>query len=804
MSDFRTALRTLRKHPRFSMVAIFTIALGIAATTSLFSVYDRLVLNPITITSPSSLVAILNSNPQLRAPAASVSYPRYEFLRDHVTSFSALALSAFDTFNLTGNGDPDQLQGLRVSASFLPTLGVTPVRGRNIAPEEDVPNGPAVCLVSYELWQTKFGGRESLVGESIVLGGTSWQVVGITPPRMSVPFGQVQIFAPRVFEVGGLTAAQVQAGAGYAQPIARLKPGVSLESAREELAAISRDYKAQFGGRLDAQNTSVPQAYIDFLVSSLQPTFYTLLAAVAFVLLIACANVASLFLGRLTTRHKEIAVRQSLGAMRGRIVRQFLIESLTFSCIAGLLGGLLGVWALTGLQSLLSAQLPPNTALTMTWPALALTVAVTLVSAVLVGLAPAVHASRADLVEGLKDSARGSSSSGAGRFRGALIVAEVALSVVLLVGSGLLLTSFLKLQQTSPGFDPRGLASAFVGLPAQAYATPPRQAAFYDDVIAQLRQQPQVTGAAAAVGLPLSGFNPRSPYSVQGRPILPLGQRPLANLAIVSDGYFETLGMTRVSGRFFSPDDRAGAAGVCIINESLARRLFPEESPVGKVLLRGANADVASEIVGVVRDVKAIGLNTPTPDEIYHPMRQLGRASMAIVVRTSGDPANLQNVIRAAVARVDANQPISFFSTMDANISASVGTQRIVASVTAAFAALALLLSAVGLYSVISYTVSQRTAEIGIRMALGARAGQVVALVMRGGLTLVAIGLVLGLAGAAGAARLIQSLLFQVAPLDPMIYGAVALLFGVVAALASLLPSLRASRIDPLLALRPE
>ena len=803
MSDLKAALRALRTHPKFSLVAVLTIAIGIAATSALFSVYDRLVLRPVTLADTGSLVAVLNSNPQLRATAASVSYPRYEYVRDHSTSFASIGASAFDTFSLTGNGDPDQLTGLRITASFLPTLGVTPARGRNVTPEEDQPNGPAVCLISHELWQTRFGGRDNLVGQAITLNGGSWTVVGITPPRMSAPFSQVQIFAPRVFEVGGLTPAQVQGAAGYLQPIGRLKPGVSLTHVTEELAAISRDYKAQFGGRLDAQNTSVPQPYVTFLVSGLEPTFHTLLGAVAFVMLIACANVASLFLGRLTARYKEIAVRQSLGAMRGRIVRQFLVEALVFSAVAGVVGVVLGLWSLWGLQAMLSNQLPPNTTLTMTWPAVGVTLAVTLISSLLVGLAPAVQASRGNVVDALKDASRGSSSAGAGRFRGALIVAEVALSVMLLVGSGLLLTSFLRLQATEPGFDSAGLASAFVNLPAQVYATPDRQAAFFDDVLTQLRQHPQVTAATAAVGLPLSGFNPRSPYSVAGRPIVPLGQRPLAQLAVVSDGYFEALGIGRAAGRFFTAGDRAGAPGVCIVNESLARRLFPDESPIGKTLLRGVNADIAFEIVGVIRDVKSLGLRGNAPDELYLPMRQLGRPSMAIAARTSGDPTALQNIIRAAVARVDSSQPISFFTTMDAAIAGSLGTQRIVASLTAIFGVLALLLSAVGLYSVISYSVSQRTPEIGIRMALGARAGQVIAMVMRGGLTLVAIGLGLGLAGAAGASRLIQSLLFQVEPLDPIIYGAVALLFAVVAALASLLPSLRASRIDPLVALRP-
>jgi predicted permease len=804
MSDLKQAVRALGKSPAFSSVAVLTIAVGIAANTALFSVYDRLVLNPVTIPNPSSLVAIWTNNPQLNLNAPAISWPRYEELREHARSFTSLGDSAFDNFTLTGNGDPEQLNGLRVSGPFFSTLGILPAVGRNFTADEDLPNGPAVCIISHELWQTRFGGRASVVSETITLNGQPWQVVGIMPPRLSPPFGQVQVFAPRVFEVAGLTAQQVQNGAGYSQPIARLKPGVTLQQAAAELAAIGRASKEQFPTRLDANNATIPLMFVSSLVSNLEPTFYTLIGAVSFVLLIACANVASLFLGRLTARQKEIAVRQAIGATRSRVVKQFLIESLVFSIVAGGLGLLLALWALSAIQSIVAPQLPPNTILTLNGRALAFTGGVTLVTALLVGLAPAIQASRAQIVEALKDSARGSSGEHGRRFRATLIVAEVALSVVLLVGSNLLLVSFLQLQRTHPGFEARGAASAFVGIPTSRYTTTAQQSQFFAQVVEQLRAQPGVTDAAVAIGLPVSGFNPRSPYSVGGRPILPLPQRPIANLGIVSEGYFRLMRITLAAGRAFTADDREGAPGVCIINESFARRLFPGESPLGHTLLRGRDAEVAAEIVGVIRDVKTNGLNAPTPDEIYYPMRQLGRPGMAVVGRVDGDPASLQNAIRAAVAAVDRNQPISFFATLETNISNSLGAQRIVSSLTAIFACLALVLSAVGLYSVLAYAVSQRRSEIGIRMALGAKPAQVVRLVMQGGLQLVAIGLVIGLAGAAGAARLIQSLLFNVQPLDPLVYGGVSALFTLVATLACLLPSLRASRIDPLIALRSD
>ena len=404
------------------------------------------------------------------------------------------------------------------------------------------------------------------------------------------------------------------------------------------------------------------------------------------------------------------------------------------------------------------------------------------------------------MIEQLKDSARGSSRGQGGRFRQGLIVAEVTLSVILLVGAGLLLASFLRLQATTAGFEPRGVASAFVALPAARYATSAQQAEFFDQVLERLRAQPGVTDAAVAFSLPLFG-GARTPYTVAGRPTPPIGQRPIIGINNVSDGYFRLLQIPIAQGRAFTADDRLAAPAVCIVNETFAKRAFPGESPLGQALLLGA-ANRRVEIVGVMRDVKSAGVNAPTPDEAYFPVRQIARPGMNVIARTGGDASLLQPAIRAAVAAVDKTQAISFFSTMETNVALSLGTQRLVATLTGVFAALALVLSLTGLYSVLAYLVSQRTAEIGIRMALGATRRQVVGMVMRSGLGLVAVGLVLGLAGAAGTARLIRQLLFGVGPLNAGIYAGVAVVFALVAALACLGPSLRASRIDPLAAFR--
>ena len=794
------AVRSLRTSPGFSTIVVVTMALGIAANTAIFSVYDQLVLNPVTIPEPASLVSIWFNNPERNVSAPNMSVPRYDEMRGGIGAFSSIGLGAFDSFTLTSAGDPTQLTGLRVSATFLPTLGLLPARGRNFTEAEDVANGPAVCIISHELWQTRFGGAEGILGRSIELNGSAWQIVGIMPPRLTVPYRSVQVFAPRVFEVGGLTPAQIQAGAGFAQAIARLRPNATLEQARSELAAFSAGYKARHPTSVDTNNISEPRDFVATLVSGFQPTMYTLLGAVGCVLLIACANVASLFLSRLLTRRKEIAVRLSLGATRTAIVRQFLAESLVFSAVAGALGTLLAMWALGALQSVAASQLPANTVLSLNWRALLFTAGVTLVAAILTGLVPALQASRPDVVEQLKDHARGTSTAEGKRLRHGLIVAEVMLSVVLLVGATLLLTSFLQLQRASPGFDARGTAAAFVGLPVSRYSTPIQQANFYEQVMEHLRAQPGVTDAAVALSIPLTG-GARTPYGVAGQPLPPLGQRPLIGRNVISDGYFRLMQIPVVEGRGFAASDRENAPPVCIVNETFARRVFPGRSAVGQSLVLGAN-NTRVEIVGVIRDVKSAGVNVPTPDEGYFPLRQGPRTGMAIVAKTNGDANSLQTAIRNAVTAIDRTQAISFFATLESTVSQSLGTQQLVATLTGIFAALALVLSLIGLYAVLAYVVSQRTSEIGIRMALGATRRQVIALVMRSGLGLVAVGLVLGLAGGAAAARVIRQLLFGVGPLNPLVFLGVAVIFGAVATLACLGPSLRASKIDPLVAFR--
>ena len=804
LTDLRFALRSLAKSPGFTLVALLTLALGIGANTALFTTFNTLVLHPLTFPQPERLVRLWTSNLALGYNGPLMSWTRFEFIRDHQKSFTNLAAATFTGFTVTRpDAEPEQVNTIAVTASFLPTLGVVPARGRNFTTEEDTAGGPKVVMLSYEYWQRALGGRDSAVGETIRLNDEPYTIVGITPRALSSPYGTVLLFVPRSFEQRA--PADVQRGMSFLETTARLKPGVTPAQAASEIAILAKNYRDAFPDKADVKYDTPVIPFADELVGNLRPTFYLLLGAVGFVLLIACANVAALFLGRLSARHREIAVRLSLGASRGQLVRQFLVESALFSAAAGALGAVLGWWALGAIQRLAVNQLPAGVTLGLDRGVLLFTAGISALSALLVGLVPALQASRADVADALKESARGSSGGARStRFRSTLIVGEVMLSVVLLVLSALVLVSFVRLQRTPAGYNPHGIATALVHLPPLRYPGEAQQIRFYDELVARLEAQPQVQRASLAIGVPLTGFQTRRTYAVVGRPLPPAPERPLANLYLVTEHYFATMQIPLRAGHGFDARDDDRAPKKCLINESFARRLFPGESALGKLLLRGPNDQELCEIIGVTADVKSAGLTAAPPDEMYFSLRQYPFELAVLLVRTAGEPLALQSIIRSTVAGIDRNQPIASFATLDSLVAQSLGTQRIAAWLTGVFAAITLLLSAVGLYSVLAYAVTQRTGEIGIRMALGAQRRQVIALVLRHGLRLVALGLGLGLAAAAGASRLIQTLLFSVQPLDPLIYGGVAVLFAVIAVLACLLPSLRASRIDPIVALRAE
>jgi predicted permease len=804
MTTLRHAFRSLFKSPGFTAVAILTIAIGIGANTALFSIFSTLVLDPLALPDPGRLVRVWTNNKARNIVGPVLSAPKYRTFAERQTSFSGIAAAAFNSHVLTREGaDPEQLTSLNTTANYIPTLGLKLARGRNFTADEDKENGPHVCILSYDIWKTRFGKREDLIGQTIQLDGVGTTVVGILAEGLPAPIGFVQLLQPWPYELPYLTAAQRETGTGYLQVTARLKRGVTFDQAAAEVRSISAAYRDQFPGRVDANTENELRTWTEEIVGPVRPTFMLLLTAVGFVLLIACANVSSLFLGRLSARTKEIGVRLSLGATRRHLIRQFLLESLIFCVCAAALGTVLAVFALKGAQAVFVNQLQGTTRFPINALTLGFTIGLSALSSIAIGLIPAMQASNVNLSDVLKDSSRGSSGGRrASRFRGLLIVSEVALSVMLLVGSSLLLVSFLKLQSTAPGFSTTGIAAAFINAPPQRYGTKAEVVTFYEQVLERLRANPAVKFAATVAALPFTGGFGRGVYVVFGQAIPPTSDRAIAYLDDISEDYFTLLHIPVRSGRNFLATDIDGAPLVCIINESFAKRVFPGESAVGRYLLRGHDADQKLEIVGVVGDVKLRGLNTPAEDMIYQPLRQQGAAGETLVASTTGDPNALQSALRSAVASVDKSEAVAGFSTFDALITQSLGVQGITAALTGAFAIVALFLSALGLYSVLAYSVTQRTGEIGIRMALGAGRSDVIRLVLSQGMRLVAIGLVIGLAASAAGGRAIASLLYNVSPVEPLVLTGVATLFVMIAMLACLIPSWRASRINALIAIR--
>jgi putative ABC transport system permease protein len=594
-------------------------------------------------------------------------------------------------------------------------------------------------------------------------------------------------------------------GAVYLQLTGRLQDNVALESAAAEILTLSNAYNAEFPARMDANNNHFLRPFADELVGDMRPMFHVLIAACAFVLLIACANIASLFLGRLSARHKEIAVRLSLGATRRDIMRQFLMESLMFSLIAGVLGLLASMWAIDLVSTFASNQLPRADEIAFSGSVAAFSLIAAALTAVLVGLFPAWQASRANLTEVLKDTARSDGGGRAGRrLRAGLIIAEVTLSATLLIGASLLLTSFWKLLNADPGFDAQGTAIAFVNLPPNRYDTPEKRVAFHQQIEAELTRQPHITAASPIIGMPLSGFTPVMPYALKGEPIPSISERPLVGFRAAGVGYKDLLKLRLVEGRWFAETDTVDTPNVCVINESFARRIAPGESAVGRIVLSGRDGETENHVIGVIADLRTNGVNQPAPEELYYCAGQRAYPGMGIAARTTGDPALLQAAFRNALTQADPTIALSFFRTMDEAMRNALGVQRVSAWLVGCFAAISFLLAIVGLYSILAYNVTQRTMEIGIRMALGALPRDVIHAVLRQGLGLVAIGVVGGLLLAAGLSRLITAQLYGVPALSPTIYLGVATIYGLVATLACLLPARRASRVDPMVALRDE
>jgi predicted permease len=799
--DLRYGLRMMIKNPGFTVVAVISLALGIGANTAIFSIVNSVLLRPLPYPSAERLMTIWEDHRARNGPEREwTSPPGFEDWRDQAKSFDHVVAVQFWQPTLTGQGEPERLTGAQVSHDTFAMLGVAPALGRSFRPEEDRPGVESVVIISHGLWRKRFGADPSLVGRRILLNGESRAVIGVMPAGFKFPIiADADVWRP----IQPVINSGCRRGCTAIRVMARLKPDATEAQARAELNAIAARIEQQFPDT----NTKVGATLVplqEFLVGPVKAQMLALLVAVAFVLLIVCANVANLLLARSATREKEIAVRASLGAGRWRIARQLLSESLLLAVIGGTIGLLLAY----GLVDLLASFSPQGTPrvdeIGVDGRALGYALAVTVLTGLLFGAAPVWQLFKADLNQSLRDSGKGLYGARSGRRAlGALVVVETALALTLLVGAGLLVKSFIRLQRVDPGFDPRNMLTAVVTLPQAAYPERNQVALFYNRLLERARTLPGAQSAAVVSSLPLTGFDSDAGFVIEGRPAPRQDQQSVAWVSSVSPGYFRTMGMGLIAGREFTDRDNENSPKVVIISEETARRHFPNENPIGKRIGDGS-PDGWREIVGVTADVKHFGLNQDSRVSMFFPDRQQLSRRMFIVVRTAADPSSLSPALRGVVAEMDRNLAVSNIIPMEEISTRSIGQERFTLLLLGLFSALALLLAVAGIYGVMSYAVAQRTHEIGLRMALGAQTGAILKLVVRRGVKLVAGGVALGLVASFSLTRLMAKMLFGVSAADPLTFIVITLLLAFVALLACWIPARRAAKVDPMTALRFE
>jgi predicted permease len=806
--DFRYAGRSLARSPGFTVVAVAVLALGIGATSAIVSLVSAVWLKPLPFADEDRIVSLWANFTALGGSDRDNLAPgNYADWQARAQSFEAMAPIESAFLSLTGaGGEPERLTALRTTSSLFATIGLTPLVGRTFSPDDDGAGEPVV-VISEGFWLRRLGGDPAAVGRTITLDGSPHLVVGVVPRDFRFPGGEVDVFVPTVFPPEVFT----QFSNYYWYLVAKLKPGVSIEAARAEMRTISAALQAEHPGSGRGIGVSVLSlretlASGGGLLGDVAPTLLALLGAVALVLLIACANVANLLLARATTRHKELAIRKALGAGRARVLRQLLAESALLAAGGVAFGLVIAAASFGYLSHLLPATLPASATLALDWRVLALTIGAALVTVLLFGAGPALIAARHDLGP-VFGRAVGARNSKARRLRTTLVVAEIALTVVLLAGAGLLLRSYTNVLAVDLGFDAEGLLIATTELPPSRYAAPADYDLFYRRVLEELRPMPGVASAGYTSYAPLVFKGGRSVVFVDGRP-RPQPEEIFANLATnraASPGYLETLGVPLLSGRFLDERDGRDAPRTVVINETLARRHWPGEDAIGRRFSMGGLEPMT--VVGVVGDVRQRGLDVPVDAELFVPIEQstgLFMRPRQLVVRTTGDPLALAAAVRAAVWRVDPDQPVSSVRAMNEVLDAELASRSTQLTLTGAFAVVALVLAAVGLYGVLSYTVAQSTNEIGLRMALGARRQTVVGAVVRSALLTGAVGVAAGLAAAFALTRTIASFLYGVSPTDPATAVAVAVLLLSVAGLAALVPALRAASVNPMTALRAD
>jgi len=807
----RYAFRVLRKSPGFTLAAAITLALGIGANTAIFSVLNAMLLRAMPFRDPQHLVMVWEANPgldSLVAERVQTCLKNFIEWRDQNHVFEGIAFFRYGSFDLTGSDKPEQVKAARVSPGFFDVLGVGGVMGRTFAAQESEPGKDRVAMLSHALFERRFGGTPKVLGQTIVMNGANYTVIGVLPRQFHLPSlrGGMEEFKPEVWVPADVdpqrSAASLTERRLYT--FARLKPGVPIERARADMAVIAKRLEDKYPQLDRTWRSSVFPLSVEDMGADMRRTLLVLECAVAFVLLIACANVINLQLTRAAAREKEMAVRVALGAGRWRMARQMLVESLLLSALGGGAGILLAHWAIAGMVALAPADIHHLDDLTIDAGVLAFTLAITVLTGLLFGLAPAVVAARQDPNDALRRGGRAGEGGISARIRRALVVAEVALSLVLLAGAGLMIRSLRTVTQITPGFRSDHLLTMLVDLRGDRYTKPEQGGAFVDGLLERVAMLPGVQSAAVVNGLPMESIQ-MTGFRVEGQPTPALGEGPVADRRDVSDEYIGTMGMRIVAGRGFT---RAEAEkqnpGEVVVNESLARKLWPQQDPLGRALHSSAESGPDAwrrVVVGVVADTRQLGLDSPPRPEMFFPSRRQF-PNLALIVRTAGDPLRMAPAVTAQVWALDKDQPVHDVYAMEHVVDDSISQRRFNMLLLAIFAATALVMAGVGIYGVLAYAVSRRTQEIGIRMALGAQTNDVLRLIGREGFVLVSIGIGIGLAGALALTRLMSSLLFGVGSTDAATFAAVPVLLAGVALAACYLPARRAAAVEPSEALR--
>jgi putative ABC transport system permease protein len=800
--DAQYAVRSFFKSKLFALVAILTLALGIGANTVIFSILNTVLLHPLAYPHPERLVAIASKN--IASGVTIVSYTKFTLLQAQSRTLERIGAYYLLPLNVATQGAPEQVAAAHGNLDLFPLLGVTPALGRGFLPEEDQPGGRDVALLTDAFWRNHLGADPSIVGKSISLDGRNTTIIGVLPASFRFPFLQPepQIWLPRVVENPNYSPERIRGGVSYLLLVARARPGQTIEQERAELDTIAARYRAEFPNLPDSQADLTVEPLESFLVSGVRSSLMALLGAVGFLLLIACANVANLLMARATSREKEFGIRRALGATRGRLVRQLLTESLALSFMGGGLGVLLAALSLRPLMSIVRrGTIPLSDSIHMDASVLWLSLAVSCLTGIVFGLIPAMDGSKRALNEKLKDATRGSTVN-RGRMRQALVVSEIALTLMLVTGAGLLIRSVVNLMRVDLGFVPGGVMTFFVSLPATQYPRPDQRREFSRRLVEQAAALPGVESAAVVSHLPLAGGGRFIFFCPEGTVCQGVGKDPLSAWRQVSPDFFTTMRTPVLRGRVFDDRDRSDSTAVVIINQAIADRYFPGVNPVGRHIAYSRDRS-QMEVVGVVADVKFSAVNSPDAEELYVPYTQNPWPSITLAVRSSpSGSGSLVAAIRQTVSRLDPDLPVAQIQSMDDLVSTSIAQPRLIAGLVGGFAAAALFLAAVGIYGVMAYLVTQRSQEIAIRMALGAQRWMVFRLVASQGMRLVALGLAIGFTISMVTTRLISTLLFRTSPTDSGTMAGGALLFVVVAFFACYIPSRRAMRVDVVASLR--